>query len=304
MEILTFSSSRFGSTSGLPSTSRSVSNLSLFPSSANPSPIRGQNDCCLRWASRKICTSGRWRQRESALYAKYRRTSYFTEAEEDKRRGMVGDEECPWEGAIMYKRSASHTHLEYCTTLERLGLSSLSSQLSMSTASQTGFRVTENGDSGTPVQISIDVTRKRRDLQLDGLLRTFITLPCYRCGEAAAKLVFSNFCLLLREDPIDEADEMDTTVGFGKDKAKTAYVSFDEEDHEEELDFDLDDQMYFPRGEKEIDISKYIRDIVHLENSMTALCDLNCKGSCVNCGTNFNKGTCKCTNTNEFIVDA
>eukprot|EP01018_Ginkgo_biloba_P037059 Gb_10512 [translate_table: standard] len=92
-------------------------------------------------------------------------------------------QDSPWEGAIIYKRSASQTHYEYCTTLERLGLSKVSSQLSRSTASSMGIRVTRavtDFPSGTPVQISVDVTRKKKNLKLDGIIRTFITLQCNR----------------------------------------------------------------------------------------------------------------------------
>lgn len=101
---------------------------------------------------------------------------------------LDGDEdlETPWEGAVIYRRNSLVSHLEYCTTLERLGLEKLSTNTSKSRASAMGLRVTKSVKDyalGTPVQISIDVTRKRKKkkkLRLDGIVRTVITLGCNR----------------------------------------------------------------------------------------------------------------------------
>lgn len=95
----------------------------------------------------------------------------------------VEDTGSPWEGAIVYKRHSSVTHVEYCTTLERLGLGRLSTETSKSRASVMGLRVTKavkDYPNGTPVQVSIDVTRKKQKLRLDGIVRTVITLGCNR----------------------------------------------------------------------------------------------------------------------------
>ena len=78
----------------------------------------------------------------------------------------------------------------------------------------------------------------------------------------------------------------------GKDMFKTDNGNSDEDD--EEL-IDLDDQLYFPPLNKEIDISKNIRDILHLEITMNVICDPGCKGICLNCGINLNTGSCKCS---------
>uniref|UniRef100_A0A803LSH7 Uncharacterized protein n=1 Tax=Chenopodium quinoa TaxID=63459 RepID=A0A803LSH7_CHEQI len=95
-----------------------------------------------------------------------------------------GDEEddgSPWEGAIVYRRNPSISHMECCTTLERLGLGKISSELSRSTASSMGLRVTKavkDFTDGTPVLISVDVTRKKHKLRLDGIIRTVLSLAC------------------------------------------------------------------------------------------------------------------------------
>lgn len=93
------------------------------------------------------------------------------------------DESPPWKGAVIYKRNTSVTHTEYCTTLESLGLGNLSTDVSKSRTSLMGLRVTKavkDYPDGTPVLISIDVTRKKLKLRLDGIIRTVITLGCNR----------------------------------------------------------------------------------------------------------------------------
>ncbi|GLJ26443.1 hypothetical protein SUGI_0510270 [Cryptomeria japonica] len=227
---------------------------------------------------------------------KYRSETYYVEKwggrkeEEEEEEEEVEE---AWKGAIIVKRSVGH--MEYSTTLERVGLSNLSSHVSKSTAESMGLAMATrvstdySPPTGTPLLVSLDTTRKKTgDLLLHGLIRTFISLPCNRCAEQAAHRVFSNFCLLLHEKPLKEPDQM-TKVNSGD--------LDNDEDEEEELD-----QMYFPLEEKEIDISKYIRDIVHLEVTVDSVCDHNCKGLCLKCGTNFNKSTCKCRAQKKAIL--
>ncbi|VVA98260.1 unnamed protein product [Arabis nemorensis] len=187
-------------------------------------------------------------------------------------REEIEDTGSPWEGSVMYRRNASVTHVEYCTTLERLGLGRLSTEVSKSRASSMGLRVTKDVKDypdGTPVQVSVDVIRKKKKLRLDGIVRTVITLGCNRCGEPAGQSIFSNFSLLLTEEPVEEPDVIDFT-------------------------FDWEDKLHFPPEVKEVDISKHIRDLVHLEITITAICDSACKGMCLKCGANLNKRKCDC----------
>ncbi|KAK6124919.1 hypothetical protein DH2020_041330 [Rehmannia glutinosa] len=238
--------------------------------------------------------------------------------------GEDDDEGCPWEGAIMYKRNASISHLEYCTTLERLGLGKVSSEFSKTRASEMGLRVlksVKDYPDGTPVLISVDVTRRKQKLRLDGIVRTVLALNCNSvawrsenslefgwqpeeliydgsivavCGEPAAQSVYSDFSLLLCEEPIREPETINMGVIFGEDKYKTLGMS-DAEDDDDAL-IDLDDQLYFPLDEKVIDISKNIRDLIHVEITISAVCDPNCRGLCLQCGTNLNIGKCTCKN--------
>ncbi|GAB2275245.1 hypothetical protein Dimus_010005 [Dionaea muscipula] len=216
------------------------------------------------------------------------------------------DEGSPWEGAVVYKRSALTSHLEYCTTLERLGLGKLSSKVSRSRASVMGLRVTKSVKDyveGTPVLISVDVTEKQNRLRLDGLLKTVITLSCNRCGEPSAEDVFLNFSLLLTEEPIKEPELIDMGVIYEEDRFKDSAYEFGDDDDDAKT-IDLDDWLYFPPRQKEIDISKHIRDMVHLQIRIDRMCDPSCKGLCLQCGANLNSRSCNCNCTGENVEGA
>jgi hypothetical protein len=96
---------------------------------------------------------------------------------------VEGDEEegTPWEGAVMFRRSATQSRFEYATTLERLGLARFSSEKAISVATDMGLTMPESdGVAGTPVQISVEVTKQGRDFQVDGVIRTALNLVCNR----------------------------------------------------------------------------------------------------------------------------
>ncbi|XP_058731661.1 large ribosomal RNA subunit accumulation protein YCED homolog 1, chloroplastic [Vicia villosa] len=216
------------------------------------------------------------------------------EIEDDEKK--IEDPESPWEGAVIYKRNALILHQEYCTTLERLGLGRISTDISKNKASVMGLRVAKtvkDYPNGTPVQVSVDVTRKKKKLRLDGIIKTVITLPCNRCGRPFGEGIFSEFSLLLTDEPpVDEPETNDLGVIFGVDKISTLGKS--EEDDEDAL-IDPDDQLHFPREEKQIDISKNIRDRVHVKINIGSVCDSGCKGMCMKCGKNLNTGNCSCS---------
>lgn len=230
------------------------------------------------------------------LYTEEGTVSFDWDYEEEEEEEIDKDEGSPWEGAVIYKRNAAILHFEYCTTLERLGLGNLSTDVSKNKASVMGLRTTKavkDFPNGTPVQISIDVTRKKKKLRLDGIIKTVITLMCNRCCMPSAESIFSEFSLLLTEEPpVNEPETMDFGVIFGEDKIPTLGKSGDDD---EDALIDLDDQLYFPPEEKQIDISKNIRDRVHLEITMNSVCDSGCKGACLKCGQNFNTGNCSCS---------
>uniref|UniRef100_A0ACD5ZEY2 Uncharacterized protein n=1 Tax=Avena sativa TaxID=4498 RepID=A0ACD5ZEY2_AVESA len=212
------------------------------------------------------------------------------------------EEGSPWEGALVYRRDAAAQHVEYATTLERLGLADLSSAHSRARAAAMGIlrpstKKAKAPETTTPVLVSVDVARRRGRLRLDGIVRTVITLGCYRCGEAAPEGIFANFSLLLTEDPVEEPDIVDLGTVYEEDQTKFPSVTGSQD--EDDQDIDWDDRLHFPAGEKEIDISKHIRDIIHLEITLDAFCSATCKGLCLVCGANLNTSTCSCGGTEE-----
>ncbi|XP_052143738.1 large ribosomal RNA subunit accumulation protein YCED homolog 1, chloroplastic-like [Oryza glaberrima] len=219
---------------------------------------------------------------------------YDPEEEEEE-----DEEGSPWEGAVVYRRDASVHHLEYATTLERLGLGDLSSTHSRARAATMGILIlsstnlTGTKDDDTPVLVSLDVARRRGRLRLDGIVRTVITLGCYGCAEPAPQGIFANFSLLLTEDRVEEPDVVDLGTIFEEEQTKAPSLTGSQEDGDDE-DIDWDDRLHFPAGEKEIDISKHIRDIIHLEITLDALCSPTCKGLCLGCGENLNTSSCSC----------
>ena len=118
-----------------------------------------------------------------------------------------------------------------------------------------------------------------------------------RCAEPAPQAIFANFSLLLTGEPVDEPDLVDLGTIYEEDIANGASLTgtLDEDDQ----DVDWDDRLHFPAGDKEIDISKHIRDIIHLEITMDAVCSPSCKGLCLACGTNLNTSSCNCSNEKQ-----
>ncbi|KAL3685770.1 hypothetical protein R1sor_003792 [Riccia sorocarpa] len=156
---------------------------------------------------------------------------------------VESEKEEPWLGATIFKRSAIQTHYELQTSLERLGLTVLSSSESSSLAKTIGIipkKVEFATEEFTPVGISIDVTRQGRDLRLDGLVRTAISLCCNRCLSPVVKRVLVDFSLLLTEKPVMEPTQPRLGVVLGD----SSYQSPDEVG--DALDIDLDDKLHFP----------------------------------------------------------
>lgn len=105
--------------------------------------------------------------------------------------------------------------------------------------------------------------------------------------------MFANFSVLLSENPVEEPAQRSLGVVLGGN-SRIWGIEADDDSGEAELDLDLDDKLHFPVDVKEIDLSKYLRDTIHLEIPSKSLCDSGCQGLCIGCGTNFNIAACKC----------
>ncbi|CAM6125782.1 unnamed protein product [Calypogeia fissa] len=201
----------------------------------------------------------------------------------------------PWLGAVIFKRSGHNSHYEFNTSLERLGLRKLSTASSRALANSMGLNAASSAapatEECTPVNISIDVSRDEdsKDLRLDGIARTTISLCCNRCLLPVVERIFASFNLLLTEKPVLEPTQQRIGVVLGENGPGNDGP---------QLDLELDDKLHFPREAKEIDLSKYFRDSVHLEIPYKSLCSIQCAGLCFTCGVNLNSRTCDCKDVN------
>jgi uncharacterized metal-binding protein YceD (DUF177 family) len=150
-----------------------------------------------------------------------------------------------------------------------------------------------DGVVGTPVQISVDVTKEGRDYRVDGIIRTSLAMVCNRCLAPVAERIFASFNLRLTEAPVLEPTQPNLGVVLGRDEASLWKAEADDEARAE-LDIDLDDKLHFPKDQKELDLSKYLRDTIHLEIPAKSLCDSACPGLCLGCGVNLNTTVCRC----------
>jgi uncharacterized protein len=122
----------------------------------------------------------------------------------------------------------------------------------------------------TSLDWSASAERAGGEIRINGSLETTLEMTCSRCLEPAKQDINKSFDLFFRR-----RDEM----------------VFDE-DAEIELD-EKDTQTAFFTG-TQLPIGDILREQVLLALPMKALCRVDCKGLCPNCGINLNSGTCDC----------
>jgi uncharacterized protein len=108
------------------------------------------------------------------------------------------------------------------------------------------------------------------EIRINGTLDATVELACSRCLDPARVMIQRAFDLFFRE--------RDETM-------------FDE-DEEVQLD-EIDTRTAFFSGTR-LAIGDVLREQVLLALPMKALCRLDCKGLCPNCGTNLNSASCGC----------
>jgi uncharacterized protein len=137
--------------------------------------------------------------------------------------------------------------------------------------------VEQEGDSYrivAPVQLEFALHKDKDRFRLVGSAVTELELPCSRCLESFRMPVNTEFDL--RYHPASE-------------------MSQDEEREVEEDDLET---SYY--RDDQIDLNELLREQFYLVLPMKPLCREDCKGLCVQCGTNLNTGTCDCSvSTND-----
>ena len=104
-------------------------------------------------------------------------------------------------------------------------------------------------------------------IKVKGKVRSEVSMKCVKCLEMFERNINSNFDIVLFPMNIIDADN-------------SALNS-------EDLEY------IFYEGDK-IDIKKILQEQVNFFLPMNPLCSDSCRGICPNCGTNLNKGSCKC----------
>lgn len=119
-----------------------------------------------------------------------------------------------------------------------------------------------------PVALAFDVHRDRRQFRLMGRVAGTLGLTCCRCLEEYAKRVDEEFdvlCLPFSENAGEgerEVEEDDLTTSYYRDQV--------------------------------IDLGQLMLEQFYLAVPMKPLCQEDCRGLCVECGTNLNTGSCSC----------
>ncbi|CAI5535772.1 unnamed protein product [Closterium sp. Naga37s-1] len=138
---------------------------------------------------------------------------------------------------------------------------------------------------GTAVVVRMRSSKVGRDIRLDGTAQTVFAMQCH-----------SEFSLLLSASPLHEPTKR--SLGVILDAPSSSFNSlpadYDDGDEGDMLDLDLDDKLYFPPDQRIIDVSKYVRDTVHLEIPLKVRCSPGCRGMCLGCGANLNVKECAC----------
>ena len=119
-----------------------------------------------------------------------------------------------------------------------------------------------------PVSLAFDIFKDKQAFRLAGRVQTTLELKCSRCLEPFAV-------------PVDQEFDL-------RYQPHTANAGEGEREIEED---DLTTAFY---EKDEIDLGHLMHEQFVLALPMKPLCKDTCKGLCVHCGTDLNKGTCAC----------
>jgi uncharacterized metal-binding protein YceD (DUF177 family) len=136
---------------------------------------------------------------------------------------------------------------------------------------------------------------------VNGKLDTYIELICSRCAISFQHVCRPNFSALFCQDPVmagvahlqrqgKGTREAGKPVGQNQGFARHAHNPQDDIDMAEGKDLDI---TYLSHDF--IDLSDVLLEQLQLQVPFQPLCKEDCKGMCVNCGTDLNQGRCACS---------
>jgi uncharacterized protein len=121
-----------------------------------------------------------------------------------------------------------------------------------------------------PLDWSASAERAGNEIRIVGSLNTAVELPCSRCLESARIAIGKPFDLFFRQRDEGMFDE-DEEIELSERDTRTAFFTG-----------------------TQLAITDVLREQILLALPMKALCTVDCKGLCPQCGTNLNSGSCNC----------
>jgi|GEM_PF-338863 len=128
---------------------------------------------------------------------------------------------------------------------------------------------------------------------LSGTMDFRVPKLCSRCGIETEQEVHGKFSHLFTKDAemagiayVGEDDKL-----HGKNRGKQAHHNFNPSFSGKEVQDDLEITYV---TEDFIDLKEILVENLTLSLPIQPLCKASCKGVCLNCGTDFNKGKCAC----------
>ena len=128
----------------------------------------------------------------------------------------------------------------------------------------------ENVQQVGPLNWSASAERAGDEIRVAGSLNTSVELACSRCLEPARVTINKPFDLFFRQRDKEMFDE-DEEIELTERETRTAFFTG-----------------------TQLAISDVLREQILLALPMKALCTIDCKGLCPQCGVNLNSGSCNC----------
>jgi len=132
----------------------------------------------------------------------------------------------------------------------------------------------ENVQQVGPLDWSASAERAGDEIRVAGSLNTSLELACSRCLEPARVTIDKPFDLFFRQRDEKMFDE-DAEIELSEGDTRTAFFTG-----------------------TQLAISDILREQILLALPMKALCTIDCKGLCPQCGMNLNSGGCNCPKEN------
>lgn len=123
-----------------------------------------------------------------------------------------------------------------------------------------------------PVLVAGRVQRIGDLIEVEGMVKTQVSVPCSRCLETVSLPLESRFALTFtRDQPVVTEEETD-----------------------QEIELSVEEMGMIPFSGEDIDLREAIQEQVIIALPLQPLCGPDCRGLCPQCGADLNRETCNC----------